>query len=119
MLSLGSFPRPYSIRPNSNSLVGTAAVEYLGRFNADIAFMSCRGFSLQGGATEASEDEYRVKQVYLNNARRSVLLCDSTKKDREFLCRLAPLARFHAVLTERRELNKQLAEASAVNQPNK
>lgn len=103
-----------TVRENSKSLVGMSAIEYLSRFNADIAFLSCRGFSTENGATDASEDEYQIKRVYLANAKESILLCDSSKKDQEFLCRTAPLSRFAHVLTENRELNKQLVPITQV-----
>ena len=95
-----------TIRPNSKSLVGTSTLDYLSRYNADIAFMSCRGFGVAGGATEASEDECQIKKVFMQNSKSSILLCDSSKKDQEYLCKLAPLTHFTHVLTEKRDLNQ-------------
>ncbi len=94
-----------TLREHSKSLVGQPALDYAARLNADIAFMSCRGFSLENGASEASEDEYNLKQVYLKNSRKSVLMCDSTKMGVDYLCRIAPLSRFDDVITERKDLN--------------
>lgn len=103
-----------TIRENSKSLVGVSALEYLARLGADLAIMSCRGFSLENGATEASEDEYQIKRVYLQNSRNSILLCDSTKKDQEFLCRIAPLSRFSRVITESKDLNRLIEAARQI-----
>ena len=95
-----------TVRLHSKSLVGYTAIEYLSRYNADIAFMSCRGFSIEGGATEASEEEYHIKKLFMKNSRSSILICDSFKKDQEYLCKLAPLSQFSYVITENQELNK-------------
>lgn len=35
------------LRENSKSLVGLAAKEFISRYNADLAFLSCRGFSIE------------------------------------------------------------------------
>ena len=102
-----------TLRENSQSLVGQAAVDYIARLNADLVFMSCRGFSLAGGALEATEEEYYVKRQYLQNSRRACLLCDSSKLDQPYLYRIAPLARFAAVITERRELNERMRAKGA------
>lgn len=102
-----------TIRPNSRSLVGLGTIEYLSRYNADIAFMSCRGFSIEDGATEASEDECHIKKVFMQNSKKSILLADSTKLEREYLCKIAPLAQFACVITEKQDLNKRLLGALA------
>lgn len=39
------------------SLVGFAAKDFISRYNADLAFMSCLGFSVEDGTSEASENE--------------------------------------------------------------
>lgn len=46
-----------SLCENSKSLVGFAAKDFIIRHNADLAFMSCHRFSVQDGASEASENE--------------------------------------------------------------
>lgn len=94
-----------TLRENSKSLVGDAACSTAARFNADIAFISCRGFSIENGVSEASEEEYCVKRRFLSNSRRAILLCDTSKIDVDFLCRLAPLSDFYEVITERKDTN--------------
>lgn len=94
-----------ALRENSKSLVGDAACATAARFNADIAFMSCRGFSVANGVSEASEEEYCVKRRFLQNSKRAILLCDTSKMNVDFLCRLAPLSEFYEVITERKDAN--------------
>lgn len=94
-----------SLRENSKSLVGDVACATAARFNADMVFMSCRGFSIEKGVSEASEEEYCVKRQFLRNSKRAILLCDTSKMDVDFLCRLAPLSDFYEVITERKDMN--------------
>lgn len=94
-----------ALRENSKSLVGLAAKDFISRYNADLAFLSCRGFSVENGASEASEDEYYVKMQYLSNSKKAILLCDTSKMNLDFLCRLAPLSEFYEVITEKKEIN--------------
>jgi DeoR/GlpR family transcriptional regulator of sugar metabolism len=94
-----------SLRENSKSLVGLAAKEFISRYNADIAFMSCRGFSVEKGASEASENEYYVKMQYILNSKKSILMCDTSKMNQDFLCKLAPLSDFYEIITEKKEIN--------------
>ncbi len=94
-----------TLRENSKSLVGLAAKDFISRYNADAAFISCRGFSVENGASEASEDEYYVKMQYLANSKRAILMCDTSKMNRDFLCKLAPLSDFYEIITEKKEIN--------------
>ena len=93
------------LRENSKSLVGLSAMEFISRYNADIAFLSCRGFTVETGASEANEDEYDVKRRFLDNSKKAVLLCDTSKMGTDYLCKLAPLSEFDEVITERKEIN--------------
>lgn len=100
------------IRDNSKSMVGLASKEMAARYNATICFMSCRGLSTSIGATEASEEECYIKQQYMQNSKNSILLCDSSKLDVNYICKLAPLSDFHEIITEKKEINQILAKHS-------
>lgn len=94
------------LRENSKSLVGQAAIGYAAQYTADLSVLSCRGFSLENGASEASEEEFEIKRQFMKNSKKAILLVDSSKMDIDYMCRLAPLSRFEDVITERRELNE-------------
>ena len=94
-----------SLRENSKSLVGLAAKDFISRYNADLAFMSCRGISVKNGASEASEGEYYVKKQFITNSKKTILMFDTSKMDRDFLCKLAPLSDFYEIITEKKETN--------------
>ncbi len=105
------------LRENSKSLVGLSAKNFISHYNADIAFMSCRGFSIENGASEANEDEYYVKRQFIANSKKAVLLSDTSKMGSDFLCRLAPLSDFYEVITERKEVNDQCNQYTRMHKP--
>jgi DeoR family transcriptional regulator of aga operon len=88
------------LRENSLSLVGPAAEETLRRFTADIAFLGVDGFDARFGLTSPNISEARIKQVMVDIARRTVLVCDSSKFGRRFLAVVAPPTRIHQVITD-------------------
>lgn len=88
------------LREHNMSLVGSTAVERLEEINADIAFISCRGFSAEKGVTEASEEEAKVKKAMIGAAEKTVLLCDSTKIDMVLMNRVCGLDKLYAFITD-------------------
>lgn len=102
-----------TFREGSKALAGQSAVAYITRLNADAVFMSSRGFSLCQGASEASEDEYYIKQAFMKNSKAAYLLCDTSKMNRDYLCRTAPIPAFTAVITEDRHVNETFSKAIA------
>ncbi len=97
--------------------MGLSAKNFISHYNADIAFMSCRGFSIENGASEANEDEYYVKRQFIANSKKAVLLSDTSKMGSDFLCRLAPLSDFYEVITERKEVNDQCNQYTRMHKP--
>ncbi len=63
----------------SLSYVGTDAEEMLRRYNANIAFFSCRGISEDGIITDNSILENSIRKIMINNSKKSYLLCDKNK----------------------------------------
>ena len=95
------------IRDNSRSLVGHAAENFISQFNADIAFMSCRGMSVDKGATDPSDEEAYVKKEYIKNSDKRILLCDTTKIGVDYFCKVAPLNEFDFIITNNLEITEQ------------
>jgi DeoR/GlpR family transcriptional regulator of sugar metabolism len=79
------------LRETAKSFIGPSANRFINQFNADYAFLSCRGVDPATGVTEASEEEADVKLSYIQNARRVVLLCDASKLGKQFFRRIASL----------------------------
>ncbi len=61
------------------SYVGTEAEHTLNNYNADIAFISCRGISEDGRATDASILENTIRKIMLKNSKKGYILCDKSK----------------------------------------
>lgn len=95
------------IRDNSRSLVGHSAQAFIAQFNADVCFMSCRGLSLEKGATDPSDEEAYIKKEYLSNSDKRILLCDTTKIGVNYFCKVAPLHEFDYIITNSREATEK------------
>ena len=71
--------------PTCLSLVDDDAIATVKKYNADLAFFSCRGLSPDGWVTDISIEENRVRAAMMGQARRSVLLCASEKFNKTYL----------------------------------
>ena len=87
------------IRENSRSLVGHNAEQFISQFHADVCFMSCRGMSIEMGATDPSDEEAFVKKEYIKHSKKRILLCDTTKINVNYFCKVAPLSEFDQIIT--------------------
>ena len=87
------------LRDGAMSFVGTQATEFVGRFNADVAFLSCRGVDTEAGITDSDEQEAELKRVFMRNARSTVLLCDSSKLGQRYFCKISPLDAVQKIIT--------------------
>jgi DeoR/GlpR family transcriptional regulator of sugar metabolism len=100
-----------TLRESSLSFFGDNALRYAGEMNADAAFLSCQGFSVKGGASDAREEESYLKRTYINNSKNSYLLFDTSKMDKEYLFRTAPASTYTKIITESGEVNEYIAAA--------
>ncbi|HWQ78473.1 MAG TPA: DeoR/GlpR family DNA-binding transcription regulator [Anaerovoracaceae bacterium] len=99
-----------TLKDNYKSLVGVAAREFISKYYADISFISCRGFSTAIGATDSSEEEYYIKKQYMENSNKVILLCDTSKFDTNYMCKLGPVSMFNEIITENKAVNMELAK---------
>lgn len=88
------------LRENAVSLVGGTAMAFLTNIQVDVAFISCRGFTIEAGATEGSIEEAELKRVMLAHARRKVLLCDYSKVGEVFLHKLIDAKELSGLICE-------------------
>jgi len=71
---------------HSNSIIGTDTIDYISRMHADISFISCSGFTIENGFTDSSIEQAKLKQIMRKNSKILVMLCDSTKFEKTFIC---------------------------------
>lgn len=82
------------------SYIGADAEAMLERYNADIAFFSCRGLC-EGVATDTSIYENSIRKIMIKNSKKSVLLCDESKMGKKYLNTLCYAKDIDAIITER------------------
>ena len=88
------------LRPNTEAIVGAAAVASLQAYNFTKAFLGANGVDLQAGFTTPDPEEAAVKATAVRRARESWFLADSTKFARVYPAVITEL-RGSAILTDR------------------
>jgi DeoR family transcriptional regulator of aga operon len=90
------------LRENSFSLVGPLAEETLRRLSADVLFLGVDGFDVHFGLTTPNLLEAKVNRVMIEIARRTIVVCDSSKFGRRSLSLIAPPSAVHQTITDSR-----------------
>lgn len=88
------------IDDSSQSCIGEHGRQLLRGIHPDIAFMSCNTWSGETGVTTPTEEKAALKREVIANARRKVLLADSSKFGGRSLFNVVPLAAFDDVVTD-------------------
>lgn len=88
------------LRKNSFSLVGPQAEDMLREIHADTLFLGVDGFDPTTGVTTPNVLEARVNRAMVHAARKTVVVCDSTKFHRRSLANIVPLSNIHTVITD-------------------
>jgi DeoR family transcriptional regulator, aga operon transcriptional repressor len=90
------------LRKNSFSLVGPLAEESLQKLNADLLFLAVDGFDVRYGLTTPNVLEARVNRIMAESARRTVVVCDSSKFGVRTLALILPTSSVHETITDKR-----------------
>lgn len=96
---------------HSFAYIGDEAEHTVRSYNADILFFSCRGVSLDGRLTDKSIEENSLRKAMMQQCRKKVLLCDSSKFDHVFLNTLCHITDVDDLICEApipREIAEQL-----------
>jgi DeoR family transcriptional regulator of aga operon len=89
------------LRKNSFSLVGPLAEDSLKKLNADLLFLAVDGFDVRYGLTTPNVLEARVNCVMAESARRTVVVCDSSKFGSRSLALIMPTSAVHETITDK------------------
>ncbi len=84
----------------SYSLVGQSAIEYVGKFNADLCLVSCHGLTPEGYASDTSEPELELRLAMMKSARKTVLLIDGEKFGKTYFQNLCHISQFDYVICD-------------------
>jgi DeoR/GlpR family transcriptional regulator of sugar metabolism len=87
--------------PNSSIYVGPHAVNYFKKINADIAFISPVGLSVEKGISTATDFDAELMKAIINCSEKVILLSDSTKFGKHSYINLAPLTDFTEIITDK------------------
>ena len=90
------------LRENSLSYIGELARKCIGGFFADTLFFSCRAIDIQKGLSDINEDEAELRRLMIENCKKSVLLCDSSKFDRNYFCKICDIGKIDCIITEKK-----------------
>jgi DeoR family transcriptional regulator, aga operon transcriptional repressor len=89
------------LRKNSFSLVGPLAEDTLRKVNADLLFLAVDGFDVRYGLTTPNLLEARVNRAMAESARRTVVVCDSSKFGQRSLSLIMPTSAVHETITDK------------------
>jgi len=97
-----------TLRKNSFSLVGPLAEDSLHRLSADLLFLAVDGFDVRYGLTTPNLLEARVNRAMAQAARRTIVVCDSSKFGHRSLSLIMPTSAVHETITDRNISKKDL-----------
>ena len=89
-----------TLTPVSLSFVGSETQAMLRRYHARRAFLSCRGFDAQRGASDVSEEQAMVRRVMMEVSDECNLLVDGSKLGQRALSIIAPPTAFRRIITD-------------------
>ncbi|MDE3179550.1 MAG: DeoR/GlpR transcriptional regulator [Acidobacteriota bacterium] len=90
------------LRENSFSLVGPLAEEMLLRLGADVLFLGADGVDFHRGSFTPNAFEASIQRVMMKIARRTIIVCDSSKFGSRSLSLVAPIAEIRELITDKR-----------------
>jgi len=102
---------PGVLRPVEQDLVGYDTISYVQQFVFDFAFMGAAAVNVTHGFMDFEEDEARIRQALLQQARRKVFLADSGKIGKSANVITAPFSSVTTMVTER-EPPKEVMQAA-------
>ncbi len=88
------------LRSNSLSFVGPLANETIQKYYADKIFSSCKGISIEHGATDSNELEIEVKKNMIKQTKEVIIIADHTKLDEVSLTQFASIKDIDMVITD-------------------
>ncbi|MBB4284545.1 DeoR/GlpR family DNA-binding transcription regulator [Roseospira goensis] len=102
------------VRHSDGGIVGEAALDMIAQFKVDTAIIGTSAIDADGTLLDYDYREVRVTQAILENARRRILVADSSKVSRRAPVRIAHLSQLDAFVTDGLqdpELRRLCAEA--------
>ena len=96
---------------NKAVLVGGYAQNFLQKIRADVAIFSVQSVTADGNFFDCYAEEVAIRNIMIQNSRRRVLLCDSSKWNRTSIFYQGNLSDIEYVVSDR-DLNQLFTEPS-------
>lgn len=90
-----------AVRASDGGIVGEAAVDFIEQFKVDFAVIGVSAIDADGSLLDFDFREVKVAQAILHNARRAILVADSSKFARTAPVRIAHLSMVDIFITDR------------------
>lgn len=97
------------VRKADGGIVGVAAVDFINQFKVDYAVIGVSAIDEDGTLLDYDFREVRVAQAIIKNARRTILVADSMKLERNAPIRIAGITEIDTIVTDK-ELPESLKE---------
>ncbi len=97
------------LRNKFNSLYGQMTIDVLQDINADKAFLSAEGVTVEKGATNTDINLALVKKEFVKRADEVILLCDSSKFGKSAFVKFADVTEINVIVTDEYADEKTLA----------
>lgn len=88
------------MRESSCALTGSTAYQTLHNYFVDYAFISCKGIDMDKGVMESNESESKIKEIMMEQARKTVLLVDHSKFNKTAFVKCDDFSHIHCVVTD-------------------
>ena len=89
-----------TVRAITQAVVGDTALRTLALLRADVAFIGTNALTVDHGLSTADAQEAAVKAAMVTNARKVVVLCDSTKLGNDYLVSFAGLDEIDVLISD-------------------
>lgn len=89
-----------SVRGITQAVVGDTALRTLALMRADVAFIGTNALTIDHGLSTADAQEAAIKSAMVTNARKVVVLCDSSKIGTDYLVSFASIKDIDVVITD-------------------
>ncbi|OFS22318.1 MULTISPECIES: DeoR/GlpR family DNA-binding transcription regulator [Corynebacterium] len=89
-----------TVRGISQAVVGDTALRTMALLRADVAFIGTNALTLDHGLSTADAQEAAIKAAFVTNARKVVVLCDSSKLGNDYLVSFAKISDIDVVITD-------------------
>ncbi len=90
-----------TVRQSDGGIVGEAAVGFIRQFKVDCAVIGASALDEDGAILDFDQREVSVARAIIENARRTILVCDHMKFDRTAPMRICPLSAIDQFVTDR------------------